>query len=98
MLSASTCGIVNRVTIRVRVRLPEADVAALDVAITLGHFANRSEALRAGLERILYEERQRAIDEAYAAGYAKYPQEEWVGGVGLAGLVAFNETESNDVL
>jgi Arc/MetJ-type ribon-helix-helix transcriptional regulator len=68
-------------------------LAALDAAVARGRFANRSEALRAGLDRILYEERQREIDETYAAGYAKHPQEEWVGELGLAGLGAFDKAE-----
>jgi Arc/MetJ-type ribon-helix-helix transcriptional regulator len=68
-------------------------LAALDAAIARGRFANRSGALRAGLARVLYEERQREIDETYAAAYAKHPQEEWVGELGLAGLVAFDKAE-----
>jgi Arc/MetJ-type ribon-helix-helix transcriptional regulator len=80
-------------TTQVPVRLTESDLAALDAAIARGRFANRSEALRSGLERILREERQHEIDEMYAAGYGKHPQEEWVGGLGLAGLVAFDHAE-----
>jgi len=77
-------------TIQVPVRLTDSDLAALDAAIARGRFANRSDALRAGLERILYEERQREIDQMYAAGYGKHPQEDWVGEIGLAGLAAFD--------
>jgi Arc/MetJ-type ribon-helix-helix transcriptional regulator len=85
-------------TIQVPVRLTETDLAELDAAIARGRFANRSEALRAGLERVLYEERQLAIDEAYAAGYRKHPQEEWVGELGLAGLAAFDKAENGEPL
>jgi Arc/MetJ-type ribon-helix-helix transcriptional regulator len=85
-------------TIQVPVRLTDSDLAALDAAIARGRFANRSDALRAGLDRILYEERQREIDETYAAGYAKHPQEEWVGDLGLAGLAAFDKTEGGTPL
>ena len=80
-------------TTQVPVRLTDADLAALDAAVARGRFANRSEALRAGLDRILYEERQREIDETYATAYAKHPQEEWVGELGLAGLAAFDKAE-----
>ena len=80
-------------TVQVPVRLTDSDLAALDAAIARGRFANRSEALRAGLDRILFEERQRDIDEAYAAAYTKHPQEEWVGKLGLEGLTAFDEAE-----
>jgi Arc/MetJ-type ribon-helix-helix transcriptional regulator len=68
-------------------------VAALDAAVARGRFPTRSAALRSGLEHVLREERDRAIDEAYARGYAEHPQEEWVGELGLAGLAAFHATE-----
>ena len=80
-------------TVQVPVRLTESDLAALDAAIARGRFANRSDALRSGLERILREERRHAIDELYAAGYGKHPQEEWAGQLGLAGLAAFDQAE-----
>jgi Arc/MetJ-type ribon-helix-helix transcriptional regulator len=80
-------------TTQVPVRLTDSDLAALDAAVARGRFANRSEALRAGLGRILHEERQREIDETYAAGYGKHPQEEWVGELGLSGLAAFDKAE-----
>jgi Arc/MetJ-type ribon-helix-helix transcriptional regulator len=80
-------------TTQVPVRLTDSDLAALDAAIARGRFANRSEALRAGLERILREERQHEIDQMYANGYGKHPQEEWVGELGLAALAAFDKAE-----
>jgi Arc/MetJ-type ribon-helix-helix transcriptional regulator len=80
-------------TVQVPVRLTKSDLAALDAAIARGRFANRSEALRAGLDRILFEEHQREIDEIYATAYTKQPQEGWVGELGLAGLAAFDEAE-----
>ena len=80
-------------TTQVPVRLTESDLAALDAAIARGRFANRSDALRTGLERILREEREHEIDRMYAAGYGKHPQEPWVGELGLAGLAAFDKAE-----
>lgn len=88
----------DRMTTQVPVRLTESDLAALDAAIARGRFANRSEALRAGLDRILYEERQDDFDERYAAGYGKHPQEEWIGELGLAGLAAFDQAEGGPPL
>ncbi len=85
-------------TIQVPVRLTESDLAALDAAIDRGLFANRSEALRAGLGRILREERDREIEQAYRRGYGAHPQEEWVGEVGLAGLIAFDRVEGGEPL
>jgi Arc/MetJ-type ribon-helix-helix transcriptional regulator len=70
----------------------------LEAAIARGRFANRSEALRAGLDRILYEERQDEIDERYAAGYGRHPQKEWIGALGLAGLAAFDGAEDGPSL
>jgi Arc/MetJ-type ribon-helix-helix transcriptional regulator len=80
-------------TIQVTVRLTEAELRALDAAIARGWFANRSDALRSGLERILYAERQHEIDQLYIVGYGKHPQEAWVGEFGLAGFSAFDRAE-----
>lgn len=85
-------------TTQVPVRLTDSDLASLDAAIARGRFANRSEALRAGLERVLAEEREQQIDEAYAAGYGKHPQEEWVAELGFAALVAFDKAEGGAAL
>lgn len=73
--------------------MTEEDVAALDAAVARGRFANRSDALRAALARLLAEERERDIDEAYRRGYGEHPQEEWTGAAGLAGLEAFDRSE-----
>ncbi len=85
-------------TTQVPVRLTESDLAALDAAIERGRFANRSEALRAGLECILREEREREIEEAYRRGYREHPQEEWIGKVGLAALAALDRAEDGEPL
>jgi Arc/MetJ-type ribon-helix-helix transcriptional regulator len=85
-------------TVQVPVRLTEEDVAALDAVVASGRFSNRSEALRAGLEQVLREERETVIDAAYRRGYGAKPQEEWVGELGLAGLAAFDRAEGGDPL
>jgi Arc/MetJ-type ribon-helix-helix transcriptional regulator len=85
-------------TTQVPVRLTDSDLAALDAAIERGRFASRSEALRAGLEHVLRQERNREIQEAYRCGYGAHPQEEWVAEVGLAGLIAFDRAEGGDPL
>jgi Arc/MetJ-type ribon-helix-helix transcriptional regulator len=79
--------------IRVPVRLTEEDVTALDAIVAAGRFASRSDVLRAGLARVLHEEREREIDEAYRRGYGEQPQEEWVGFLEFAGLAAFDQAE-----
>ena len=73
-------------TVQIPVRIPERDAELLDEAIARGRFASRSEALREGLTMLLREERDRAIAEAYRRGYEKYPQEDWIGEVGLWAL------------
>lgn len=78
--------------------MTESDLAVLDDLIEQGRFANRSEALRAGLARLLHDERERAIDAAYRRGYAEHPQEEWIGQVGLAGLEQFDRAEGGKPL
>jgi Arc/MetJ-type ribon-helix-helix transcriptional regulator len=85
-------------TVQVPVRLTEEDVAALDAMVAEGRFANRSDALRAGLARVLHEERERAIDRAYRRGYGKHPQGDWIGVVGLSGLAAFDQAENGEPL
>jgi Arc/MetJ-type ribon-helix-helix transcriptional regulator len=83
-------------TVQVPVRLTEEDAARLDELVARGRFANRSEALRAGLKQLLKDERDREIEEAYRRGYGEYPQEEWVGKAGLALFAAWAEAEGGE--
>lgn len=82
----------------VLVHLTDAELATLDAAVVRGRFASRSDALRASLERILREECECEIDEAYARGYAKHPQEEWIGVLGLGGLASLDKAEGDERL
>ena len=70
-------------TVQIPVRIPERDAELLDDAVARGRFASRSDALREGLALVLREEREREIEEAYRRAYTKYPQEDWIGEVGL---------------
>ena len=85
-------------TIQVPVRLTEEDVAALDNLVEAGEFKNRSEVLRAALDGLLRERREREIEDAYRRGYGKYPQEEWIGRDGLALFAAFHAAEGGEPL
>jgi Arc/MetJ-type ribon-helix-helix transcriptional regulator len=78
--------------------MTEGDLAVLDRLVAEGGYANRSDVLRAGLARLAREERERAIEAAYARGYGAQPQEEWVGEIGLAGLAAFDNANPGDPL
>jgi Arc/MetJ-type ribon-helix-helix transcriptional regulator len=73
-------------------------MAAVDEVVASGRYGSRSDVLRAGLARVLAEERGRAIDEAYRRGYGEHPQEEWVGELGLAGLAALDRAEGDTEL
>jgi Arc/MetJ-type ribon-helix-helix transcriptional regulator len=85
-------------TVQIPVRLTERDVSALDELVASGRFASRSDVLRTALARLLWEAREREIDEAYAKGYGERPQEEWIGRAGLAAFTAFAEAEGGDPL
>lgn len=75
-----------------------ADVSALDDLVARGRFRSRSHALREGFARLLREERERAIEEAYRRGYGDRPQEDWVGAAGLAVFAAFDRAEGGEPL
>jgi Arc/MetJ-type ribon-helix-helix transcriptional regulator len=78
--------------------MTDRDVAALDELVAGGRFTSRSDALRAALARLLDDERERAIEDAYRRGYGDQPQEEWVGQIGLHGLAELDRAEAGDPL
>lgn len=69
---------------QIAVRLPDEVLAGVDATVASGRYASRAAAVRAGLNRVLAEEREREIADAYRRGYEQAPQEEWVGEAGLA--------------
>ncbi len=73
-------------------------MSALDALVADGRFASRSDALRAAFARLIRDERERTIDEAYRRGYGEKPQEDWLGALGLAAFAAFAEAEGDDPL
>lgn len=73
-------------TVQIPVRIPEEDARRLDEAVASGAFASRSDAIRHGIEMLLKQIRDDEIAEEYRRGYGKYPQEEWIGEVGLWAL------------
>jgi Arc/MetJ-type ribon-helix-helix transcriptional regulator len=73
-------------SVQIAVRLPEEELRRLDAAIARGAFPSRAAAVRSGLERLLREEREREIAEAYRRAYADReldPAERLVGEAGL---------------
>lgn len=70
-------------SVQIPVRIPEEDAKKLDDYVARGRFANRSEAFREALTRLLREEREREIVDAYRRAYEKCPQDDRIGHDGL---------------
>lgn len=70
-------------SVQIAVRLADEDLRRLDDAVARGTFASRAEAVRAGLSRVLREEREAHIEEAYRRAYSGEADEDDVGEVGL---------------
>jgi len=70
--------------VQIAVRLADEELERLDAAVARGAFASRAEAVRAGLVRVLREEREAQIEQAYRRAYAATPDHDKVGEVGLA--------------
>jgi len=68
---------------QIAVRLADEDLERLDAAIARGAFPSRAAAVRAGLDRLLSDEREAQISEAYRRGYATGDDEGVVGETGL---------------
>lgn len=68
---------------QIAVRLTAVDLARLDESVARGRYASRAAAVRAGLERVLREERDRDLAEAYRRGYGAQPAEAAFGQAGL---------------
>lgn len=85
--------------VQIAIRLADADLDRLDEAVAQGHFASRAAAVRAGVERLLRDERDLEIAEQYRRAYGRQPQDESAGraGVSLMGSVLGREEadESN---
>ena len=71
-------------SVQIAVRLADDELERLDAAVARGAFASRAEAVRAGLARVLGEEREAQIEQAYRRAYAATPDDDKVGEVGLA--------------
>lgn len=59
---------------QIAVKLPEGLLDALDALVARGGARNRSDAVRRGLELLLEERRNGAIDQAFRDGYARVPE------------------------
>ena len=70
--------------VQIAVRIPETALSAVDAAVAAGRFDSRAAAVREGLERLLDDERERAIGESYRRAYSDQPQDESLGEAGAA--------------
>lgn len=71
---ASCASYVRRMTTQIAVKLPDTVVAALDELVAEGLFANRSAAVRAGIDLVTSQARQEAIDRAFMEGFQRSPE------------------------
>jgi Arc/MetJ-type ribon-helix-helix transcriptional regulator len=83
-------------TVQIAVRIPTEQAEELDRLVDAGAFGSRTAAIRAAIARLIADERERAIGEAYRKGYAAFPQEDWIGEVGLALMSARVQAEIDD--
>ncbi len=80
---------------QIAARLSAAEMEKLDALVSAGRYPSRAAAVRAGLELLFREEREREIVEACRRGYGEQPQEEWIGRAGLlAGARLLRELEN----
>ena len=61
---------------QIAVRLPAQLLDEIDTLVDAGRFETRAEAVRAGIEQLVDDERRRRIGEAIVAGYTRQPQAE----------------------
>jgi len=78
---------------QIAIRLADADLDRLDAAVAQGRFPTRAAAVRAGVERLLRDEREHEIEEQYRRAYGDQPQDESSGRAGIALMAAMVERE-----
>ncbi|HVF78712.1 MAG TPA: ribbon-helix-helix domain-containing protein [Solirubrobacteraceae bacterium] len=79
--------------VQIAIRLADVDLQRLDAAVARGRYPTRAAAVRAGVERLLHDEREYEIAEQYRRAYAVQPQDESGGRAGLALMAAAVERE-----
>lgn len=78
---------------QIAVRLPDSDLRRLDEAVAQGRYPTRAAAVRAGVERLLHDERELEIEDRYRRAYAAQRQQESDGHTGLALMAAATRRE-----
>jgi Arc/MetJ-type ribon-helix-helix transcriptional regulator len=82
---------------QIALRIADDQIAGLDQLVDAGSFDNRTAAIRAAIDLLLADVRERAIAEAYRRGYTAFPQEDWAGEVGLALMSARLRADGDNV-
>jgi len=85
---------------QIAIRIADDDLDRLDAAVARGHYPTRAAAVRAGVELLIREEREREIEQQYRRAYADDPQDEATGRAGaalMAAVIATEETDKPDV-
>lgn len=59
---------------QIAVKLPDRLVRAVDALVADGRYPSRSSAVRAGLDLVLAQARDDAVEQAFAAGFARRPE------------------------
>jgi Arc/MetJ-type ribon-helix-helix transcriptional regulator len=71
----------DRMTIQIAVRIPHQLLAEVDRLVSAGDYDSRTDVVKAALERLMAEARERDLDAAIVAGYQRVPDAEadpWV--------------------
>jgi Arc/MetJ-type ribon-helix-helix transcriptional regulator len=80
-------------TIQIAVRLPQELVEEVDRLVERGRHANRTDAVRVALERLVARAREAELDEAIVAGYRATPDDHELDAWAAAELRAMVEEE-----
>jgi Arc/MetJ-type ribon-helix-helix transcriptional regulator len=70
--------------VQIAIRLADADLRRLDAAVAQGRYPTRAAAVRAGVERLLRDEREHEIAQQYRRAYGAQPQDDSTGRAGVA--------------
>lgn len=60
-------------TVQIAVKLPDELLEAIDRLVDTRRFASRSEIVRAGLQRVIADDRERELDQAFTRGIEQHP-------------------------
>ena len=62
---------------QIAIRLDDGDLAALDREVAAGRYPSRAAAVRAGVQKLVREQRNGEIAAEYRRAYEEAPQESW---------------------